>query len=142
MAEEAEGKICNASSAPLLPPAFLCYGLAMDAWQHGVKLFNAGEFWECHEALEPPWMNAAGLEKEFYAGVILLAAALHKARKMESSRGGRRNYAKALVHLAVVPDVFHGVDVRELEATVHDALRHPYKEPKIPLLNSRHDGKP
>jgi uncharacterized protein len=111
----------------------------MDAWQHGVELFNNGEFWECHEALEPLWMKAAGLEKEFYAGVILLAAALHKARKMESPRGGRRNYAKALVHLAVVPDTFHGVDVRELEADVHEALRHPYKQPRIELLNSGHE---
>jgi hypothetical protein len=72
----------------------------------------------------------------------LLAAALHKARKMGSARGGRRNYAKALVHLAVVPDTFHGVDVRELEATVHESLRHPYKEPKIPLLDLTHDKTP
>ncbi len=113
----------------------------MDAWQHGLELFNKGEFWECHEALEPLWMEATGLEKDFYAGVILLAAALHKARSMGSSRGGRRNYAKALVNLAVVPDTFHRVDVRELEATVHDALRHPYQEPKIRLLDLNPDGK-
>lgn len=111
----------------------------MDAWQHSIELFNQGEFWECHEALEPLWMKAEGSQKEFYAGVILLAAALHKARKMESSRGGRRNYAKALVHLAVVPDTFHGVDVRGLEATVHDALRHPYKQPRIELLDLNHE---
>jgi uncharacterized protein len=114
----------------------------MDAWQHGVDLFNTGDFWECHEALEPLWMKATGLEKEFYAGVILLAAALHKARKMGSARGGRRNYAKALVHLAVVPDTFHSVDVRELEAVVHGALRHPYKQPKIELLDLGHDRTP
>ncbi len=114
----------------------------MDAWQEVTQLFNNGEFWECHEALEPLWLKATGLEKEFYAGVILLAAALHKARKMESSRGGRRNYAKALAHLALVPDTFHGVAVRELEATVHAALRHPYQQPKIPLLNLNHDRTP
>ncbi len=111
----------------------------MDAWQHGIELFNAGEFWECHETLEPLWMGSSSLDKEFYAGVILLAAALHKARKMESPRGGRRNYAKALVHLAVVPGAFHGVDVRELEQVVHDALRHPYQQPKIPLLDLTHE---
>jgi uncharacterized protein len=111
----------------------------MDAWHHSVELFNQGEFWECHEALEPLWMTATGLEKDFYAGVILLAAALHKARKMESPRGGRRNYAKALVHLAIVPNTFYGVDVRFLEATVHEALRYPYKNPKIELLNLGHE---
>jgi uncharacterized protein len=111
----------------------------MDAWEHATKLFNMGEFWECHEALEPLWITANGVDKEFYAGVILLAAALHKARKMGSARGGRRNYAKALAHLALVPDTFHGVDVRELEARVHDALRHPYKHPRMSLLNLEHD---
>jgi uncharacterized protein len=114
----------------------------MDAWRHSIDLFNNGDFWECHEALEPLWMKATATQKEFYAGVILLAAALHKARKMESARGGRRNYAKALVHLALVPDTFHGVDVRGLEAIVHDALRYPYKEPKIPLLDLKHDRTP
>jgi uncharacterized protein len=109
----------------------------MDAWQHGIELFNTGEFWECHEALEPLWMASSGLEKELYAGVILLAAALHKARAMNSERGGRRNYAKALVHLALIPNEFQGVAVRDLEALVHDALRHAHKQPQIPLLGRK-----
>ena len=104
-----------------------------DAWTRGADLFDAGEYWECHEALEAIWLDAEGLDKEFYGGVILLAAALHKAREMESPRGGRRNYAKALTHLALVPDEYFGVDVRELEALVHAALRNPAQKPKIPL---------
>ena len=104
-----------------------------DAWRRGVDLFEAGEYWECHEALEPIWLAADGLDKEFYGGVILLAAALHKAREMQSPRGGRRNYAKALAHLALVPDTYSGVDVRELESRVHAALRDPLRRPEIPL---------
>ena len=56
-------------------------------WDEGVRLFNAGEYWEAHEALEPPWLVSAGLQKRLYAGVILLAAALHKAHKMNNPRG-------------------------------------------------------
>ena len=108
--------------------------LHLDSWTRGVDLFEAGEYWECHEALEPVWLIADGLDKEFYGGVILLAAALHKAREMESPRGGRRNYAKALVHLALVPDAYFGVDVRELEGRVHAALRDPSHKPKIPFI--------
>ncbi len=103
------------------------------AWTRGVDLFEAGEYWECHEALEPVWLSAEGIDREFYGGVILLAAALHKAREMKSPRGGRRNYAKALAHLALVPDEYAGVDVRELEARVHTALRDPLRQPEIPL---------
>ena len=108
----------------------------MDAWAEGVRLFEAGEYWECHEALEPLWLSATGLDKSFLGGVILLAAALHKARAMDSPRGGRRNYAKALRHLALVPDLWEAysweVEVRELESRVHTALRDPGLKPRIP----------
>jgi predicted metal-dependent hydrolase len=104
------------------------------AWRHGASLFDGGEFWECHEALEPAWLLSSGLEKRFLGGVILLAAALHKARRMGSARGGRRNYAKALAKLALVGDRFYGIDVRELEARVHEALREPTNRPAMPFL--------
>jgi predicted metal-dependent hydrolase len=108
-------------------------------WGHtlrdAVALFDDGDYWECHEVLEPTWLESDGVEKHFLAGMILLAAALHKARCMKSDRGGRRNYAKALRHLALVPDHFGGVDVRELEARVHRALRNSMNHPRIPLLD-------
>ncbi len=103
------------------------------AWNEGRHLFDHGAFWDCHEALEPAWLAADGTERRFLAGVILLAASLHKARVMASPRGGRRNYAKALRHLALVPDRWAGVDVRELEARVHRALRDPDYAPTVPL---------
>ena len=103
------------------------------AWAEGARLFNAGEYWEAHEALEPPWMAAEGLGKRLYAGVILLAAAMHKAHKMGNARGGRRNYAKALAHLALLPDDYGGVAVRRLEAEVHAALQDPARRPQVPV---------
>lgn len=114
--------------------------ITSETWLEGVRLFEAGEYWECHEALEPLWLEAKGLDKRFYSGVILLAAALHKARVMGSARGGRRNYAKAVTHLALLPDVYHGTDVRELEARVHAALRDAARKPAIPLAVSSQDG--
>jgi predicted metal-dependent hydrolase len=111
-----------------------------EAWRRGARLFDEGEYWECHEALEPAWLTAAGTEKRFLGGVILLAAALHKARRMGSARGGRRNYAKALAKLALVGDRFFGVDVRELEARVHVALRRPDARPAMPYLESEEDA--
>ncbi len=103
------------------------------AWLEGGQLFNAGEYWEAHEALEPLWMSAEGLQKRLCAGVILLAAALHKAHKMDNPRGGRRNYAKALAHLALLPDVYEGLEIRRLEAEVHAALQDAALRPQLPL---------
>jgi len=108
-------------------------GVALGGWAEGVRLFEAGDYWDAHEALEPLWLKATDLDKHFYGGIILLAAALHKARDMGSKRGGRRNYAKALTHLALVPDSYRGVLVRELEARVHSALRDPALLPKLPF---------
>ncbi|CAN5684854.1 hypothetical protein BH23DEI1_BH23DEI1_13940 [soil metagenome] len=105
---------------------------ANSCWDRTVELFESGAFWEAHEVLEPYWLEADGLEREFAAGVILLCAALHKARAMGNSRGGRRNYAKALRHLALVPDTFHAVAVRTLEADVHRALVDPTERPRWP----------
>lgn len=102
------------------------------AFLRAVSLFEAGAFWDAHEALEGAWLKSSGLDKHFLGGMILLAAALHKARALHSARGGRRNYAKALRHLALVPDRYHQLDVRELEARVHAALRDPSSTLRIP----------
>ena len=103
-----------------------------ETWRRTIELFEAGEFWEAHDVLEPLWLDYDGIDRELAAGVILLAAALHKARAMENPRGGRRNYAKALRHLAVVPDRYRGVLVRELEAIVHRALVDRAERPRWP----------
>lgn len=106
--------------------------MSSDPWNDGLALFNQGKFWECHEALEPAWLASDGEEREVLHGVILLAAALHKARAMGSARGGRRNYAKALMALSGAPDAWRGVDLRELEATTHRALRDLAHTPRVP----------
>ena len=104
------------------------------AWATGAALFNAGEYWEAHEAWEPLWLRSEGQERRLLAGVILLAAALHKAHKMENPRGGRRNYDKALAHLEHLPDRYEGVEVRRLEAEVARALKDPDLRPQLPLV--------
>jgi hypothetical protein len=49
--------------------------------EDGVALYNAGRFWEAHEAFEKVWRAAAGRERECWQGLILAAAAmLHRER--------------------------------------------------------------
>lgn len=47
------------------------------ALQEGVRLFNAGKFFEAHEALEALWLKKGGEEKNFLHGLIQVAAAFH-----------------------------------------------------------------
>jgi hypothetical protein len=48
------------------------YGLAC-----GTALFNSGLFHECHDALEPLWLGAAGELRTGLQGLILLAGGFH-----------------------------------------------------------------
>ena len=47
------------------------------ALQEGIRLFNAREFFEAHEALEALWLKSSGDEKIFLHGLIQVAAAFH-----------------------------------------------------------------
>ncbi|PZA07098.1 MULTISPECIES: DUF309 domain-containing protein [unclassified Meiothermus] len=100
-----------------------------------LELWRRGEFWEVHEALEPLWMRLRGLEREFTQGVILLAAALHKAKSSPS--GGGRNFAKALRHLEAIPPIYQGVRVAELIEEVSAALQDPKRIPAFPTCADR-----
>lgn len=99
-------------------------------YQEALELWQEGQFWEVHEALEPLWMRLSGLERELTQGIILLAAALHKAKSSPS--GGWRNFHKALRHLAPLPPVYQGIDVAGLIQEVTQALEQPGYKPRWP----------
>ncbi|MSQ27231.1 MAG: DUF309 domain-containing protein [Dehalococcoidia bacterium] len=46
-----------------------------------IAQFNRGEFFACHETLEELWMPASGSVKEFYQGLIQVAAGLHHLQR-------------------------------------------------------------
>ncbi|NIR42899.1 MAG: DUF309 domain-containing protein, partial [Gemmatimonadetes bacterium] len=75
-----------------------------------VELFNRGEFWDSHEALEDEW-RATG--SEFYHGLILYASAfVHVARG--NAHGITAQLDKAERALRDYPGGYLGVDVEEI----------------------------
>jgi len=90
-------------------------------YQEAIAFWKEGRFWEVHEALEPLWRRLSGPERELTQGIILLAAALHKART--HPQGGWRNYQKALAHLEALPSVWAGVQIGHLVEEVRRALQ-------------------
>lgn len=107
----------------------------------GARLFNAGEYWEAHEAWEVPW-NAAKtrgdtIDANYVQGLILLAAAIHKRRHYDSPRGGMLNYAKAIRRLQNVPPEYalerDGVHLEALTREVHRALEDEAFSPQLPI---------
>lgn len=72
-----------------------------------VALFNAGAYWESHEALESAWRRSGS---RLYKGLILYASALVHARR-GNAHGVRAQLAKALPELARYPDRYLGLDL-------------------------------
>jgi predicted metal-dependent hydrolase len=88
-----------------------------DWFQEGIELFNAGRYFECHEAWEEVWKRAHGDAKRFYQGLIQLAVAiLHLQRG--NRQGAASVYAKACRNLASLPDECMGVALASLSRDV------------------------
>jgi uncharacterized protein len=99
----------------------------------GARLFNAGHWWEAHEAWEAPWMQAAGQERAFLQALILLAAALHK--RWAHGSLAHRNFFKAEKYLDSLPGEYGGVDLARLRAEVWAALEDRALRPQVPVAD-------
>jgi uncharacterized protein len=91
--------LCN---APLHPRA-----------AEGLRLFNAGEYFEAHEALEDAWNAEKGPVRELYRGILQIAVVyLHITRGNYS--GAIKVYARSQRWIREWPDRCRGIGVGEL----------------------------
>lgn len=79
----------------------------------GVALFNGVRYWHAHEAWETLWRAAPDEDRNFYQGLIQIAAGLlHLQRR--NLRGARNKLAEGLVKLRPYEPAHHGIFVNEL----------------------------
>ncbi|GBC77917.1 hypothetical protein HRbin08_01402 [bacterium HR08] len=97
-----------------------------------IALFNAGEYFAAHEALESLWRRAVGTERLFYQGLIQAAVALHHFRR-GNLRGARRLVERALARLADVPTPFRGLNVADFAEQLRRFFEDPARAP-VPRL--------
>jgi uncharacterized protein len=93
-----------------------------DYFQEGIDLFNAGHFFECHEAWEHVWNRCEAEEKLAIQGLIQAAVAiLHFERG--NHEGAESLYAKARAKLDPLPDNFRQVAIAELRQSLGEFFR-------------------
>ena len=97
------------------------------ATEHGVRLFNAGDYHESHDCFEDEWYNygSGRVESAFLHGMVQVAAGAYKHADFEDDGGMRSLFRTALQYLHGVPDDFYGVDVADVRATLRAALEDP-----------------
>lgn len=80
----------------------------------GLRLFNSGEYFECHEMLEDIWHPSEGQDRFHYQGIIQAAIALEHFRKGNLT-GTFGLYEKACEKWAQLPAIYMGVDLKGLK---------------------------
>ncbi|HUY27763.1 MAG TPA: DUF309 domain-containing protein [Candidatus Binataceae bacterium] len=88
-------------------------------FEDGIALFNAGRFFDCHEAWEEIWKHSHGEDKRFYQGLIQAAVAiLHVQRG--NREGAAKLYAKARGKLDGFPGSHMGLAIAEFRRALED----------------------
>jgi uncharacterized protein len=106
-ASESTPKLPGGRTAPLDPKE------AERVFRRGIALFNGVRYWHAHEEWERLWRAAPDEERDFYQGLIQLAAGLlHLQRR--NLRGARTKLAEALERLRRYQPAHQGVFVNEL----------------------------
>jgi predicted metal-dependent hydrolase len=114
----------------------------MDArLREGIRLFNAGRYFESHESLEGFYLRAKDDHKPFLEGLIQLAAACRLFCDFGEVKGPVRMIRQAIIRLENFQPTYLGIKVKNLSqameawakeaetdsAAVREAI------PKIPL---------
>ena len=104
--------LCN---APLHPQA-----------AEGLRLFNAGEYFEAHEALEDAWNAEPGKVRELYRGILQIAVVyLHITRG--NYNGAVKVYGRSQRWMREWPEICRGIEVerlrRDAEAAINEVRR-------------------
>lgn len=98
-----------------------CIGRLHPRAKEGLQLFNAGEYFEAHEALEDAWNAEQGQAKNLYQGILQTAVVyLHITRG--NYRGAIKVYERSLKWLKDIPHTCKGVHVGELKADVRQVM--------------------
>src|SRR3990172_8271902 len=94
----------------------------------GIRLFNAAEYFEAHEALEDAWKQERGAVRDLYRGILQVAVVyLHLTRR--NYAGAVKVYERSKKWLKGWPAECRGVQVARLRKNVERVMAQVKKMP-------------
>jgi predicted metal-dependent hydrolase len=101
--------------------------------QAGINLFNAGEFFACHDVWEDLWSDILGEERDFIKGLIHLTVAMHHFS--EGNPGGVRKMSRsATAYLSKYPGGYLQLNIAGLLAKLNSTGWQPVVDGTRPTL--------
>lgn len=119
-----EGPAMVASYVAALADPTGCGDPPDEVAREGMRLFDAGEYYECHELLEEAWRAEQRPCRNLYQGILQLGIALYHIRRGHFA-AALKMLRRAEHHLRPLPDVCRGIDVarlREMTRQIHETL--------------------
>jgi predicted metal-dependent hydrolase len=99
----------------------ICAGRLHPQAAEGIRLFNAGKYFEAHEELEIAWKEERGKIRELYQG-ILEAGVTYLHIRRGNYRGAIKVYGRSMRWLREWPSSCQGVDVAKLREDLEAAI--------------------
>jgi predicted metal-dependent hydrolase len=112
-----------------LDPRFLAF----------VQLFNEEKFFEAHEELEILWRQEKGEARDFYQGLIQIAAAFVHIQK-DTPEGAQKLYQTASRYLKAYPPFYFSLNLQNLLQEVRISIFTREKFPRIYLKSEESQG--
>lgn len=94
-----------------------------ELYLEGIRLFNEGKFYDCHDEFEELWTDNVGEERRFLQGLIQAAVGLFHFGN-ENLGGARKMYLAAVDKLTPYAPQYWGVDLAKFLAD----FRHCFAE--------------
>jgi hypothetical protein len=90
--------------------------------QHGIRLFNEGKFFECHEVLEEAWTPERGPRRLFLQALIHFAVGCYQCER-GNSEGAALQFRKGLKKIEKYLPRYEGVNTAGILQEVEVLLR-------------------
>lgn len=99
----------------------LCHQALHPQAAEGLHLFNAGKYFEAHEALENAWNAETGRIRDLYRGILQIAVVyLHITRR--NYNGAIKVYIRSQRWVRDWPDICRGIHVEQLRRDAEAAI--------------------
>jgi uncharacterized protein len=79
----------------------------------GIRLFNEGKYFECHDLFEEIWMQEEGSDAEFFRALIHLAVGCYHM-KNDNFRGAKSQLMKGIKKLEPYESQHFGISISHL----------------------------
>jgi uncharacterized protein len=79
----------------------------------GIRQFNRGDYYDCHETLEEIWMHEKGKIRDLYKGILQIGVGIYHARR-SNLKGAMRLVSSGIELLSPFAPECMGIDVAHL----------------------------